>query len=46
MAISEFQRRTTFGRPLQNRQELEEHARLTTALFLGGARKTIAPGGA
>lgn len=44
MAISEFQRRTTFGRPLQSRQELEDHARLATALFLGGARKSVAPG--
>jgi len=46
MAISEFQRRVSFGRPLQTGQELEEHARLATTLFLGGARKSIAPGGA
>lgn len=45
MAISEFQRRTTFGRPSQTRQELEDHARLATALFLNGAGKSVDPGG-
>ena len=42
MVISEFQRRISFGKPQQTLKEMEEHAQLATALFLGGARKSLA----
>lgn len=37
LAISEHQRRIAFGRNLQTPREIEQHARLATAVFIDGA---------
>lgn len=42
MALSEFQRRLTFGRELQTAQEIEEHADRVARVFLRGAASSVA----
>lgn len=44
MALSEFQRRLTFGRDLQSDREIEEHSAWVASLFLKGARGSVESG--